>query len=250
MENWLNLNKLLLLEKKETDIRNELAKKLMEAATANSKEKAKKALKAGASLNSFDESLTPLIVCIENDFLDLAKFFIRSGANINYRPHEKFVDALWYAVINKKHDFLEIFIESKPALTRQYETNKTLLMYSTIESDANSVRALLKHSSIKVNERDGLGNTALHYNMSKSSPSQDDIDIGKMLIAAGADTNLPNMEGNTPKDLAVDFTAKSVLLHSELENQIVEKEEEDLASEIEKERGPGVSVTKGNKIKI
>ena len=105
----------------------------------------------------------------------------------------------------------------------QDKTPLTPLIYSTQQSDLRAVEILLRHYSIRVNERDGLGNTALHYNMAKDSPTQDDLDIGKLLSAAGADSSLPNLDGKTPADLVSDFAAKAVLLAGNMEKQLPEK---------------------------
>jgi len=248
MENWHNLNKVLILEQKESSIKEELGKKLIEASFANNKEEAKKLLKSGASLNFNEEHFTPLIACIENDFLDLANFYLKAKASITYRPKTNFIDALWYSVINKKHDFLKLFVNQYCLLPRHPENNQTLLTYTTVNSDVKSVEYLLSHYKINVNEKDGNGNTALHYNIAKMSPSSDDILIGKMLLAAGADSNMPNIDGKTPNDLAIDSSARALLLSNELENKLEEKE--DLVVENTNDEPSPVTVLKNNKIKI
>lgn len=247
MENWANLNKVLVLEQKEVSIKDELGKKMIEASFANNKELAKTLLKNGAILNFNEEHFTPLIACIENNFLDLADFYIKAKASITYRPNSVFIDALWYSVINKKHDFLKLFINNYCLLPRHPENNQTLLTYATVNSDLKAVEYLLSHYKINVNEKDGNGNTALHYNIAKMTPSSEDILIGKMLLAAGADSNLPNMDGKTPSDLATDSAARSLLLSNELENKLEEKE--DIMVENENKLSPVIRL-KNNKIKI
>ena len=94
------------------------------------------------------------------------------------------------------------------------------LIYATQQSDLDSVEILLNHYRIKVNERDGSGNTALHYNVSKTEPTDEDIKIGQLLIAAGADINSRNLDGQTPEDMAKDFASKSMLMNASLEAEL------------------------------
>jgi len=248
MENWANLNKILLLGQKDSTTKKELGENLIAASYSNNKEDAKKLLKMGASLNFNEEYVTPLIVCVENDFLDLAVFYIKAKATITYRPTTNFMDALWYALINKKHDFLKLFINNYCLLPKHPENNQTLLTYATVTSDVKSVEFLLTHYRLNVNEKDWSGNTALHYNIAKMNPSEDDISIGKMLLAAGADSNLPNIDGKTPADLAVDGAARSLILSNTLDKKLEKKEESKLEESI-KDTQP-VTRMKNNKIKI
>ncbi len=216
MENWQNLEKILDKEKEKNDLNNQFTKKLMEACMENNKMLIKSILKEGASLNCFEDSFTPLILAIQNDNLDLAQFFVAVRANINYRPSPNFEDAFWVALKSKKHDFIDLFVKSRSKLLRHPSTHETVLIYATKESDLKSVEIILSHFQIKVNEQDGSGNTALHYNMNKEMPSEDDIIIGKLLLAAGADTNTRNIEGKTPYDLAENPSSKAII-----ENAIV-----------------------------
>ncbi len=218
MENWQNLEKILDKEKEKNDMSNQFTKKLMEACMENNKILIKSILKEGASLNCFEDSFTPLILSIQNDNIDLVKFFVSVRVNINYRPTPHFEDAFWVALKSKKHEILSIFVDSRSKLLRHPTTHDTSLIYATKESDLLSVEVLLRHYNIKVNEQDGTGNTALHYNMNKEMPSDNDIMIGKLLLAAGADANTRNIDGKTPYDLADNPSSKAIL-----ENSIVEK---------------------------
>lgn len=242
MENWNNLNKILTMEREASDRMLKLSQQLIAHSLSGEKNEAKKVLKQGAVLNCFEEHLTPLIACMESGHFELAQFYVKANASITYAPTSNFINALWYALINKKHKFLELFINSKCPLTRHPETKNTCLIFATISSDLPSVVALLSHYNIKVNERDGAGNTALHHNVAKENPSNDDIEIGRLLIAAGADTNLPNLDGKTPKDLAVDFAARAMLLSGVLEETLPHKDEliESIENNVENATQPEV----------
>jgi ankyrin repeat protein len=254
MENWSNLNIYLTNANKADNIRDSLAKELIDFCIKNDKNGIKKVLKMSAPINCNDEHITPLIACMQNDNSDLASYLIKAGASISYKPTANFESAFWYALKQKKHNFLKLFVDNRCILEwsvpkSEKDAPQTPLIYATIESDLPAVEILLAHYNIKVNEKDGKGNTALHYNVAKQDMSQDDIEIGRLLIAAGADTAMPNQEGQTPEDLAQDFTARSVLLSAKLEKELPQKDEEetkDLFEEIDN----GVTITKKGKMKI
>lgn len=254
MENWDNLNIYLTKASKDLKVNDELAKELIRYAIKGEKNNVKACLKKGAPINCNDEHITPLIAAIQNDDLSLAYYLLNAGARISFKPNANFEDAFWFALKQKKHDFLKIFVDNKCLLEwskpkNEKESPQTPLIYATVQSDLRSVEILLNHYAIKVNERDGIGNTALHYNISKQELSQDDIEIGRLLIAAGADTEISNLEGKTPEDLAQDLAARSVILSAKLENELPIKEEPvDLPITGLEENG--VSITKKGKMKI
>lgn len=248
MENWNNLNKLLSLNVISTRLKEQESQSLIELCQKGDKEEIKKILKTGANINCFADNSTPLISCIENDKYDLAIYLLSIRASISYKPKEEADDAFWYALKNKKHNFLSLFIDNKCILSIDNTTRQSALIYATLESDVEAVKILLSHYRINVSERDGTGNTALHHNVSKQNPSQDDMEIGQMLIAAGADTSARNMEGKTPEEEAIDFSAKSMLLANKMDKQLEEKEE--IIPEIDLEDINAVPRTANNKIKI
>lgn len=254
MENWSNLNIYLTRANEDSKRTEALSKELIDCCIKNDKVSIKRVLKMGAPINCNDEHITPLIACMQNDNSDLAAYLIKAGARISYKPVANFEDAFWYALKNKKHNFLKLFVQSRCILEwsipkAEKESPQTPLIYATITSDLPAVEILLSHYSIKVNEKDGLGNTALHYNVSKIEMSQDDLDIGRLLIAAGADTASANQEGQTPEDLAQDFASKSMLMSGQLEQELPENEKapsDDIFEEIEN----AAPKTKNGKMKL
>jgi len=258
MENWSNLNIYLTIANKDSKKQEELAKKLIDYCIKNDKSSIKKILKMGAPINCNDGYITPLIACMQNDNYDLAHYLLKAGARISFKPTSNFEDAFWYALKNKKHNFLEIFVAQKCILEwsipkSENEIPQTPLIYATIQSDLRAVQILLKHYAIKVNERDGKGNTALHYNVSKQNMTPDDIEIGKLLIAAGADSSIANLDGKTPEDLAQDFASRTMLMANRLEQELPEKElqhQKDISVRISNKANNGIAKTKKGKLKI
>lgn len=247
MENWVNLNKILELSGKDLDRKSKEAQKLIELTQAGKKADIVALLKEGATLNCYADMTTPLIEALRAENEELVDYFLKVGATINYKPSEEMQDAFWEALSSKKYVFLRKFVLRRCILSHNKEKGIPLI-WATNESDVEAVEILLSHSNIKVNERDATGNTALHYNVSKSPHTEDDITIGKMLIAAGADINGTNFDGQTPEDMAQDFAAKTALMHSKLEQKLPEKE--NVVEEEPTIDTPGLHKTQKGKMKI
>lgn len=247
MENWNNLNTLLTLNSQSFKVKEREAQELVELCQKGDKPNVKRLLKLGASINCFADNFTPLTACIENDKYDLAVYLLNVRASISYKPKETTDDAFWYALKNKKHEFLALFVKNRCILSINEETRQTALTYATIQSDVKAVEILLNHYKINVNELDGSGNTALHHNVMKENPSNEDLEIGKMLMAAGADTNRRNAEGQTPEEAAKDFAARSMLLSGKMERELEEKTEVVITPEGQEEE---VVATPKKKLKL
>ena len=248
MENWTNLNRILELSVKDLKQKESNAQKMIELTQAANKKEIIKLLKEGSILNFYADKTTPLIETIRIDNEELCDFFLKAGSTINFKPSNDINDAFWESLQSKKHSFLRRFILKKCLITRSKD-DEIALIWATKESDVEAVELLLSHGSVKINERDMNGNTALHHNVMKSPHTEDDITIGKMLIAAGADIMGTNFDNKTPEELAEDYAAKTALLHSKIEQKLPEKEDNYVPEEPSVET-PGVSKTKGNKIKI
>lgn len=253
MENWTNLNKLLTLERTSFSKKENETQKLVELCAEDIRKdfkEIKKLLISGAAVNCFSKTdqSTPLITAIRTDNVELGAYLLRVGASISYQPEDLLNNAFWEALKTKKHEFLEMFVEKKCILERDTEKNLIPLIYATIESDQRSVELLLSHPRVKVNASDNLGNTALHYNVEKTDPTPEDIQIGLMLVAAGADTNGRNLAGKTPEDFAVDSQTKSMLLKAKLDRDLHINKEPVVDVQLNKDLG--ITKTRNNKVKI
>jgi hypothetical protein len=218
MENWENLNIILDNIREDEKRRVFLSELLVEEASKGNKENVKKVLQAGAHPNSFKSEYTPLIASLKGDFVELTNYLVNIGASPSYKPNNDFLDAVWYALLNNKYRALKKFIDVRTVLNKS-PTGLTLLGQATETSDLQAVTILLNHYNIKVNERDIKGNTALHYNMKKTEMSSDDIQIGKLLLAAGASTMVKNNEGKTPSEMAA-MAGESLILENDIINDI------------------------------
>ncbi len=216
-EVWTNLNRYLTLGEKLDDQKKQLTALLIDACTKNKKEDVIAAIRQGAYINAFDEFQTPLMACVESDSLELAQYLLKIGASPSVMVVDK--DAFWLCLYRQKYDFLKLFFEGRyKQNTLKADNNKTLLIYSTEKSDLLAVEIIAY--KVNVNAKDSTGSTALHYNLAKAEPTSEDTQIGKILMACGADTNSANAEGLTPKDLAVSESADILLEHREIEESL------------------------------
>jgi ankyrin repeat protein len=243
MENWKNLSKSIDLSLEEAEKQKEIAKNFIFYSSINDKKNISKLLKSGANPNCFFDMVTPLMSCADNGHYDLAVFLLNAGASMSYSPVGK--DALWHVLTNKKYDFLRLFVERKCLLNLNDGSNETPLIYAVKSSDLDAVKILLTHYLIKVNEKDNLGNTALHYNVIKNPMKSEDIEIGRLLIAAGADTASTNFDNKTPEELAIDFAAKSMIMAGKIEERLDDEDKKK-----EQNQDPSVPPPRQTRLKI
>ena len=231
MENWKNMSSILNAY---NDNKEEIETKLYqiyEHIEDDNKRGIVKILKSGININSEYEDSTPLMKCIDFDRYDIAKYFIDfCNANPNFRE-TKNEGALWYSLRNQKLDFLFLFLDAKPNLVRG-NNNQIMLIEATKLSNIAIVQALLNNKRVKVNEKDGYGNTALHYVLAKNPMTPDDIEISRLLLAAGSDQNSMNVVGETPGKTNEDSMANSVLFEYKLQKQIELADEKKLQEEL------------------
>ena len=123
----------------------------------------KEALTSGADIEFIKDTttkMTPLMSAIKNYKIDIAKYLIKSGADVNAKDVE----------------------------------GRTPLHYLSIDYDRYNENIGLAEALIeagaKVNAKDKKGNTPLHYVKNK--------ELAEILIKAGAIVNAKNVKGQTP----------------------------------------------------
>jgi hypothetical protein len=78
--------------------------------------------------------------------------------------------------------------------------------------DSAAVQFLVEDGNANVALMDALGRTALHYAVARETP---DVEVVRVLLEAGAETHVPDSEGNTPQQLAK-LNSKGQSLHEVL----------------------------------
>lgn len=118
--------------------------------------------------------------------LELAKFLIKSGVDVNAIKHN--CTALNYAIFSNSYEVAKVLIESGAVLSPS-------IMLSTVGFQVNSSKIveLLIEVGADINAVDEDGNTTLHRAMCLSNP-----EIAEILIKKGADLEIKNKLGETP----------------------------------------------------
>lgn len=255
MESWKTLNKILDDDRHQREGKIIRTKEIFEAISDGDKKEVKLLLE-GHSVNCHYDGMTPLIACMQSDNLSLGLYLLSCRASPSYQPYPEHENALWYALKNRKYDFLEMFVLNDCNIPRAIEQPKvvvevveevapppkkkgappppveeevyddtwdlklgdTPLIYASKVGDLKLVEILLSHGKVrkKINEIDRMGRTALHHNLSKPEMTNADLEIGVLLLAAGADKGVKDFDGNTADDLALTDRSKTVLLKSQV----------------------------------
>lgn len=161
-------------------------------------------LENGVNINFISNGLeTPLMIAMENNNLDLFSLLLDFHANANQEIDG--YSLIWYAIWEGKNDFINLLVKKTSKNTKEHKTGKTILMEAVLYSNFEAVQSIVL-SGFNVNAKDNKGNTALHYALNKDMYSQDDKEIIKFLINAGADVLAKNSNGNTPSNMIKDNT--------------------------------------------
>lgn len=196
---------------------------ILVAASRGNTELVKLFLEHGSSVNAFDSfGNTPLLIALHKNFDDMAELLIEKGADLNkadnngmsplivaaQKGHIKFVKtfvekgasvdsadksgdtALILAKRENRHDIV-LYLLNKNALIEKRSEQDELMAYAALNSYHDIAENLIKRS-ISVNRRFSDGLFPLWYAVRNG-----DIKMIDMFIAAGADLEAKNKEGET-----------------------------------------------------
>ena len=150
-------------------------------------------LDKGLNINAKDDkSVTPLHVAVENDNVEMVKFLIEHGANVNHQDYHG----------------------NTPLIAATKEK------FSICKLRAKEVVRLLAENGANVTLQNLEKNTALHFAKAE--------DLAQILLENGAKTNVANSKGETPKDISIKYRIPKVTqLIVEYENkQKIERNEQ------------------------
>lgn len=140
---------------------------------------------------------TPLEICIVMDNILYMEFFVNLGVDIE-KPNKKGFTPLLTAISHNHLHSLRYMIEKRnPDLNKQTGPNKlSPLKVATLNGKGYIFDEILKHD-IDVNQKDNLGNTALHYAIMARN-----YDKILLLKRKGADPSIKNNKGVSALELA------------------------------------------------
>jgi len=156
--------------------------------------------------NGYDIKL--FSAAIEYGTIELIKFLLENGANVNAKNKDSFDDTpLRVAVVRR--DDIEII---KVLLEHGADVNATSNGKSTpliVSNNGEVIKLLIEHGA-DVNAKYDEGFTPLHF-----ASVNGQIEIVKILIENGADVNVKNDFGQTPKNMAWDPEVLELLKNAE-----------------------------------
>ncbi|MEL3905872.1 MAG: ankyrin repeat domain-containing protein [Treponema sp.] len=152
-------------------------------------------LQAGADVNERNKKgETPLLLAVERDLHAQSEVLIRAGADIHREDTQKrtpFVEA-----VRRHQPLIPVLVTGSTA--RQYDSKGRTVLHLAIllNADTGLITYLIEQNT-GVNTADKAGNTPLHYAVSNNQP-----EIGGLLIKSGADIFTTNKQGESPVKLA------------------------------------------------
>lgn len=150
--------------------------------------------------NSYAPCISPLMVSIYKQNIDVAKLLLENGADVNFCDDQQRSPIM---IATKLNDIRMV----KLLLDHNYEPSKDKYPYSE-----TSIMNAKKTSQVDLSHKDIMGRTIIHHIISPFNEfSYNDMSILKLLAHVGAPLDLPDKDGNTPLQLALKNKAENAL---------------------------------------
>lgn len=180
-----------------TDVIIPPERQLIEAAARGDVMETKALLARGVGLGARDErGRTALMAATHGNRIEVAALLIAVGADVNARDDLKDTPYL-YAAAEGRLEILRLTLKAGADLKSTNRFGGTALIPAAEKGHIENVRELLK-TSIAVNHINRLGWTALMEVSMKKGRGPVHTEIVRLLLAAGADPNIPDHQGVTP----------------------------------------------------
>lgn len=171
--------------------------RLILAADENDTATVQRLLKAGASLHARDaQGRTALLAATGHNHVESARLLIEAGADVNAQD-KKLDSPLLLSGASGYLEILTLALKAKPNFKIYNRFGGTALIPACERGHVEVVRALLD-SDVDVNHVNNLGWTALLEAIILSDGGPRHQEIVRMLVAAGAELNIPDRDGVTP----------------------------------------------------
>lgn len=152
----------------------------------------------GADVNQRTiDGYTALHATSQRDHYKSLRVLLDSHANVNAAGPNN-AHAIHFATQNGNHELVELLIQYGADLNVKIEdTGLTPLMIAS-QLGLVKIVTILVLSGVDLDAEDAVGNTALHF-----AAREGNHNIAYILLAAGADSYITNMEDDNPIDLAI-----------------------------------------------
>ena len=173
------------------------AQAMLQAAGRGNVTALRQLLAAGASVDPVDEARrTPLLLAVAGDHLEAAKLLIDAGASINAQAANQ--DSPWLlAGALGRTEMLRHMIPKGPDFSLRNRYGGNALIPACERGHVDTVRLLLT-TRIDVNHVNNLGWTCLLEIVILGDGGPRQVEITKLVLAAGANPNLADKDGVSP----------------------------------------------------
>lgn len=209
---------------------NEKNAAVFEAAAEGNMEKLTELINAKKSLagNSNDEGLTPLHIACDNGHIDIVRFLLANGANIEAKPKDGRTP-LMHAISNDHFEIAEFLISKGANVNAASATNYTVLMQASAKGNLDIINEILLKID-NINAKNNDGRTAL-MNAVKFGYKE----VIELLLANNANTTITDSEGKTVESYAESEEIRRLLKRKNMTDKEKQEEKEKLKEEEKKE---------------
>ena len=174
-----------------------LGRQMLEAATRGDATTVRKLIGAGSPLDPVDASKrTPLLIAVERDELEIATLLIEAGANVDAQAANRHAFAAGrraWACCNASPDHAR-----KPDLSLRIRFGGNALIPACERAHVEAVEGSADHPEWNVNHIDDLGSTCLFEDRDPGRWGPSHVEVAKLVLATGANTNIADKDGVSP----------------------------------------------------
>ena len=176
-------------------------------------------IKKGCTYNMRQGHKTALMHACEYGATETVNLLLKLGAEVGAQD-EIGKDALHYAIESGMDSTIDSIIRNNPKIKRIFSDNSTALILATKLSYVYAVKQLVKFIPSCIDMYDREGRTALWHVLSKPSPTDEDNQIAKILLDSGADPDIQDISGISPKEAAVTDSANAIIERHDIDQSI------------------------------
>ena len=145
---------------------------------------------------------TPLHFAAEYGKLDMAKYLVENGADVNDRDDYEYLP-IHYAAMSGNLELIKYLIDKGAALYAKGYGGASVLHIAMSSDPDPAVFKYLISMGCDVNARDDYGSSVLHWAVQYGN-----VDLIKFLVAKGADITATDSSGQTPASSIQDWKEK------------------------------------------
>ena len=157
--------------------------------------------KEHVDLNYDGESYNPMLTAARCRQLDIVKYLVEHGANVNCKNYQGNTPLHFAAERELREDIVKYLIEQGADLNVVNKDGYTPFHFIILKGNLNNIKFCVEHGA-NINLPDKNGNTPLHMLILKKEYYS--FDIIKYLIQQGADLTTENNDENNPLELAIE----------------------------------------------